>query len=79
MIGPGNAADAVRFAVADPPVWTRAPLFVGPPAPTSAAVPAVATRSSDGNSAAAVVRDVSAIVPFSAGLFVAPAGHGDAR
>lgn len=79
MVGRGSFADAVRLAVADPPVWTRAPLFIASPAPGSAADPAARGRSSEDNSTATAVRDISAIVPISAGLFVAPAGDGDAR
>ncbi|MBN8998568.1 MAG: lytic transglycosylase domain-containing protein [Rhizobiales bacterium] len=79
MIGRSGVAETVRLAVADQPVWTRAPLFIASPAPASAADPAAHGRSSDDNSTAAAVRDVSAIVPFSAGLFAARTGKAGAQ
>ncbi|HWJ75896.1 MAG TPA: lytic transglycosylase domain-containing protein [Kaistia sp.] len=79
MIGRGVAADKEMVAVADPPIWTRAPLFITPPTRASAAKPATSGRRPDLDRGATDVRDVSAIVPLSAGLFVARPGNGDAR
>jgi soluble lytic murein transglycosylase-like protein len=79
MIGAGVAADRAMVALADPLVWARAPIFIAPPAPASAADPVSGKRRLEGDPAAVAVHDVSAIVPISAGLFVARTQAGDAR
>ncbi|MFG1230422.1 lytic transglycosylase domain-containing protein [Xanthobacter wiegelii] len=79
MIAAGVAADRAMVALADPPVWARAPIFIAPPAPASAADPVSGKRRLERDPAAVAVHDVSAIVPLSAGLFVARPGQGDAR
>ncbi len=58
----------------DTPSWAQAPLFAVQPFRASAADPALQDRAQPGPT----VRDVSAIVPQSAGLFVARGGPGGA-
>ncbi|NJO54706.1 MAG: lytic transglycosylase domain-containing protein [Bacteroidales bacterium] len=62
---------------AEPPSWTRAPLFVthGDGASTAASVSA--DRHPNDASDARSVRDLTAITPQPQGLFVAPANHGE--
>ncbi|MBZ9937024.1 lytic transglycosylase domain-containing protein [Mesorhizobium sp. BR1-1-16] len=79
LIAPGAIANPVIVAAVDPLVWARAPLFIAPPGRVSAADPASGKRRLEGDPAAAAVHDVSAIVPLSAGLFVARTLAGDAR
>jgi membrane-bound lytic murein transglycosylase B len=64
-------APATVVAAADPQAWTRAPLFIAQPVPTTAADPAQRGGTPDNTATATPVRDVSAIVPQSGGLFVA--------
>ena len=68
-----------RLAAVDPLVWTRAPLFIGQPDRRPAADPVQAERSSTDTGQTPAVRDVSAIVPQSGGLFVARADTGTMR
>jgi len=71
----GSSGTPVLIAAADPQSWTRAPLFIVQPSRIAAADPVPGERSPlDGQSAAAV-RDVSAIAPQSAVLFVARAAE----
>ena len=79
MIAAGVAADRAMVALADPPVWAQAPLFIAQPTRAPAADPVSGERRLEGDPAAAAVHDVSAIVPLSAGLFVARTQAGDAR
>lgn len=65
-----SAAVPVRMAAADPLDWTRAPLFVVQSDRASAADPVSTEHPSHDAASTPSVRDVSAIVPQSAGLFV---------
>lgn len=71
-IGPG----VTIVAAADPLAWTHSPLFIAQPDRRSAADPAQADRPSSDTASKPAVRDVSAIVPQSGGLFVARADTG---
>lgn len=74
-IGGGEIGEPAAVAVADPLSWTRAPLFVAQAEHTASADP---VQSNDAP-AAIPVRDVSAIVLQSGGLFVARAETGGPR
>ncbi|HSI19939.1 MAG TPA: lytic transglycosylase domain-containing protein [Sphingomonas sp.] len=74
LIGGGEITRSVVVAAADPQSWTRAPLFVAQGDRTSSANPVQPDERSGDAPAATPVRDVSAIVPQSGGLFVARAG-----
>lgn len=65
-------------AAIDPLAWTRSALFVAQSDRRPAADSAPAERPSSDTSATPIVRDVSAIVPQSNGLFVARASGGTA-
>lgn len=73
-----DATSPVMVAMAAPPDWIRAPLFVAQPdrGPVTNLVPS--NRSPNNARAAARVRDISAIEPQSTGLFVARAGTEEA-
>ena len=73
--GAGDPGITVVAAV-DPLAWTRAPLFIVQPDRRPAADPAQADRPPNDTASTPVVRDVSAIVPQSGGLFVARADTG---
>ncbi|WP_299174793.1 lytic transglycosylase domain-containing protein [uncultured Brevundimonas sp.] len=75
LIGGGDSTGPVEVAVADPLSWTGAPLFVAQTERTSSAD----TVQPNDAPAAMPVRDVSAIVPQSGGLFVARAETGGPR
>ena len=75
QIGSGEVTVPVAVAVADPLSWTRAPLFIAQADRISSADP---TQLNDAP-AATPVRDLSAIVPQSGGLFVARAETGGPR
>ena len=75
QIGGGEIAGPVVVAVADPLSWTRAPLFVAQADRTSSVDP---TQLNDAP-AATPVRDLSAVVLKSDGLFVARAETGGPR
>lgn len=75
----GDATGPIMVATADPLAWTHAPLFITQPERRPAVGPVPAERTSDAATAAPTVRDVSAIVPQSGGLFVARAGEGTSR
>lgn len=79
QIGGGEITGPVAVAAADPLLWTRAPLFVVQAERTSSADPVQPDARSGGTPAAMPVRDVSAIVPQSGGLFVARAETGGPR
>lgn len=64
------------IAAADPLSWTRAPLFIAQADRRPAADPASVGRSPGDATPTPIVRDVSAIVPQSGGLFVARADTG---
>ncbi|MDG4575798.1 MAG: lytic transglycosylase domain-containing protein [Defluviicoccus sp.] len=66
-------------AAIDPLAWTRSALFVGQQTSKPSADSATAERPSGDAPATPIVRDVSAIVPQSNGLFVARASGGTAQ
>jgi soluble lytic murein transglycosylase-like protein len=72
----GDAVQPVMVAAADPYAWTRAPLFIVQSDRHPDAVPMQADRTSTGTVSTPAVRDVSAIVPQSGGLFVVRADAG---
>jgi len=72
---PGSAV----ITAAEPIAWTRAPLFIAQPDRTPSADSVPVERASNGAATTTAVRDVSAIVPQSAGLFVARATEGTMR
>ncbi|MFD2428021.1 lytic transglycosylase domain-containing protein [Sphingobium scionense] len=72
-------APATVVAAADPQAWTRAPLFVAQSERTSAADPVQRDGNRDDAPAVPTARDVSAIVPQSAGLFVVHNRAGEPR
>ena len=76
LLGDGDAPAPVLVAAADPLAWTHAPLFVAQSERGPAVGPLPAERTSSDTDTAPDVRDVSAIVPQSDGLFVARAGTG---
>lgn len=71
LVGGGEIAGPVMVATADPLSWTRAPLFVGQSASTSATIPAPSEQHRDDAPATAPVRDPAANTAPSDGLFVA--------
>lgn len=75
----GDAARPIMVAAVDPLAWTRAPLFIAQAERRPAAGPLPAERTSGAATTTSTVRDVSAIVPQSGGLFVPRAGEGTAR
>lgn len=76
--GAGDPSVTVIAAI-DPLTWTRSALFVVQQTSKPASDPVSAVRSPSDASATPVVRDVSAIVPQSNGLFVARADAGTTR
>lgn len=76
----GNGATGPTVVAAvDPLAWTHAPLFIGQPDRRPTADPAQAERSSSDAGQTPAVRDVSAIVPQSGGLFITRADTGTMR
>lgn len=76
IIRDSETTGAVMIASADPPSWTRAPLFVVQPL-NKTTVPLVQSDEHKADAPQAVtVRDLSAIVPQSGGLFVVRADAG---
>ena len=71
-----DATSPVMVAMAAPPDWTRAPLFVVQPERGPVTNLCRQTASPNDARAAARVRDISAIAPQSTGLFVARSAHG---
>jgi hypothetical protein len=71
----GRVTRVTMIAAATPLSWSRAPLFIAQQDRRPAVDAAPAQRSSDDAAAAPIVRDISAIVPQSNGLFVARAGE----
>ncbi|NDV89232.1 transglycosylase SLT domain-containing protein [Aurantimonas aggregata] len=69
--GGGDLPGAVTVAAADPRAWTRAPLFIMRDERIAAVNPAQTASHPGDAPAAAPVREASAIMPQSAGLFVA--------
>ena len=76
IIRGSETTGAVMVASADPPSWTRAPLFVMQPLSKATVPPVQSDEHKDDIPQVVTVRDLSAIVPQSGGLFVARA---DAR
>lgn len=79
QIGSGEITGPVAVAAADSLSWTRAPLFVAQADRTTSADPVQPGVQSGDAPAAIPVRDVSAIVLQSSGLFVARAETGGPR
>lgn len=76
----GEAIDGpVLLAAADPSSWTRAPLFITRSASAEPADRASAKPPPSDTPAVGAVRDLSAIAPQSAGLFVAVSTAGPER
>jgi hypothetical protein len=71
LSGGDLATPATIVAAADPQAWTRAPLFIAQPDRITAADPVQRGGAPDDAVTATPVRDASAILPQSAGLFVA--------
>lgn len=82
-LGGESESGTTVIAAADPFVWTRAPLFIAQRTSTPPADPVPKKRASDDAPGAplssSLVRDVSAIVPQSNGLFIARADTGTTR
>ncbi len=76
VIDSGVTVPPVMVAVADQSAWTRAPLFVAQPDRGPVVDRVQAESRSNDVGPALPVRDVSAIVPQSGGLFVARASTG---
>lgn len=77
--GGGETVSPIMVAAADPLAWARAPLFIAQSERKPAVDPVPAERAPGGATTTPTVRDVSAIVPLSGGLFVARAGEGTVR
>lgn len=71
--------DVAATTAAEPLAWIRAPLFILPSKRELSADLVSAGRSSNGASSMSLVRDISAIVPQSGGLFVDLASEGTIR
>lgn len=78
-VGGGDATRPIVVAAVDPLAWMHAPLFIAQSERRPAADPVPPERTSDPAMTTSLVRDVSAIVPQSSGLFVARSGEGAAR
>jgi hypothetical protein len=76
IIRDSETTGAVMIASADLPSWTRAPLFVTQPLVKATAIPVRSNGQKDDTPQAVTVRDLSAIVPQSGGLFVARSDKG---
>ena len=79
VIGGADALAPVTVAAANPNAWTRSPLFIAQSEHATTAVPTSNNGASEDTPAAIPVRDVTAIAPQSAGLFVARNGDGGPR
>ncbi|NOG70816.1 lytic transglycosylase domain-containing protein [Roseicella sp. DB1501] len=79
LIDGGASLEPIVVAVANPLAWTRAPLFVVQPNRTTAADPVPDQPQSADTPTATPVRDVSALEPESAGLFVVRSSSGEPR
>ncbi len=76
IISSSETPGAVMIASADPLSWTRAPLFVMQPLSKTTATLVQSDEYKDDTPRSVVVRDLSAIVPQSGGLFAARADAG---
>lgn len=72
-------ASATIVAAADPRAWTRAPLFIAQPERTPAADSVQRSGPQSDAPTAATARDISAVTPQSAGLFVTRSHTGAPR
>lgn len=79
IIGGTDTLAPVTVAAADPNAWTRSPLFIVQSERAASAVSPSGDGASNDTPAATSVRDVTAITPQSAGLFVARNGDGGPR
>ena len=79
LVSAGETAGTIIVAAADPQSWTRAPLFVARQVSTIAAEDVRPHGRADGAPAVPIMREISAIVPQSDGLFVARSGDGGPR
>jgi hypothetical protein len=77
--GGGDLPSAITVATADARAWTRAPLFVARDERMTSADRAQTEGRSEHAPAAAPVREASAIMPQSAGLFVPRSVSGEPR
>lgn len=77
LVGGDTSGDVVLVAATDPQSWRRSPLFIGESNRTSSPDPVQQDGRTEDASTASEVRDVSAIVPLSNGLFVTRFGAGD--
>ena len=79
----GSDPGTTVIAATNPFAWTRAPLFIAQRKSTPTADPLLEKRASydapDAASSPALVRDISAVVPQSNGLFIARADTGAMR
>ena len=78
-LGDDGKPGVTLVAAVDPQAWTRSALFVTQGASNSATDPATAERPSSELPTKPTVRDVSAIVPQSNGIFVPRIGRGIAQ
>lgn len=76
IISDSESPGAVVVASADPLSWRRAPLFITQPLSKAVVNPMQSDEHKDDAPNAVTVRDLSAIVPQSGGLFVARVGTG---
>ena len=76
IISGSGTPGAVMIASADPLSWTRAPLFISQPLSKATVPPEQSDEHKNDIPQAVIVRDLSAIVPQSGGLFVARADTG---
>src|SRR5262249_8782297 len=77
--GSGDLPGAITVATADALAWTHAPLFVARDERMTSADPAQAEGRSEHAPAATPGSEASAIMPQSAGLFVARSVSGEPR
>lgn len=77
--GGGALPGSITVAAADPRAWTRTPLFIMRDKRMTSVDPAQTEQQSGDARAAAPMREASAIMPQSAGLFVARSVSGDPR
>jgi len=75
-LGGGDAPTPILVAAADPLAWTQAPLFIAQSERRTSTALVPVGRSSNDADTIPDMRDVSAIVPQSGGLFVARADTG---
>lgn len=79
LIDGGASATPIIVAATDPLAWTSAPLFIEQLNRTTAADPVSDERPAGHALTASAMRDVSALAPQSAGLFVTRSASGEPR